>query len=244
MLKALKATGKPVVMVVMAGRPMTIAEECELADAVLYSFHAGTMAGPGLADVIFGNVVPSGKLPVTMPLMVGQVPVYYAHKNTGRPAAGMILIDDIPVGAKQTSLGFTSFHLDAGDKPLYPFGYGLSYTTFEYSPVTLSTTEMAMNGTIEASCTITNTGAYDAEEVVQFYIGDKVSAPVRPVKELKGFDKVLIKAGESVTVTFPITVDDLAYCRQDMSRSAEAGEFDVWIAADSDSGTPVTFTLK
>ncbi len=244
MLRALKATGKPVVMVVMAGRPLTITEECELADAVIYSFHGGTMAGPGLADVIFGKVVPSGKLPVTLPRMVGQVPIYYAHKNTGRPASDITFIDDIEVGAKQTSLGFTSYHLDAGDTPLYPFGYGLSYTTFHYSPVTLSATEMTAEETIEASCTITNTGAYDAAEVVQLYIGDKVSSLVRPVKELKGFNKIDIKAGESVTVTFPITVAELAYCNPDKVTRAEAGEFDVWVATDSQSGTPVTFTLK
>lgn len=244
LLKALKATGKPVVMIVMAGRPLTIPEECELADAVIYSFHAGTMAGPGLADVISGDVVPSGKLPVTLPRMVGQVPVYYAHKNTGRPASNITLIDDIAVGTKQTSLGFTSYHLDAGDKPLYPFGYGLSYTTFDYSPVTLSAAEMSADGSLVASCTIKNTGSYDAEEAVQLYIGDKVSSVVRPVKELKGFDKVLVKAGESVTVEFTVTADMLAFTHLDGTKGAEAGDFDLWIAADSDSGTPVTFTLK
>lgn len=244
MLKALKATGKPVVMIVMTGRPMVITEEVELADAVIYSFHAGTMAGPGLADVIFGDVVPSGKMPVTLPLMTGQVPVYYAHKNTGRPAADMILIDDIPVGAKQTSLGFTCFHLDAGDKPLYPFGYGLSYTTFDYSPITLSQSEMTADDVVEAVCTVTNTGKYDADEVVQFYIGDKVSSVARPIKELKGFQKIHIKAGETVTVKFDITAEQLAFTRFDMTHGVEPGEFDVWIAPDSQSGEPVTFTLK
>ena len=142
MLKALKATGKPVVMIVMAGRPLTIPEETEMADAVLYAFHGGTMAGPALADLLFGKAVPSGKLPVTLPRMVGQVPIYYAHKNTGRPASNITLIDDIEIGAKQTSLGFTSYHLDAGDSPLFPFGYGLSYTTFKYGDVKLSKTNM------------------------------------------------------------------------------------------------------
>lgn len=244
MLKALKATGKPVVLIIMAGRPLTIAEEVECADAVIYSFHAGTMAGPGLADVIFGNVVPAGKLPVSIPRMVGQIPVYYAHKNTGRPAEDITLIDDIPVGAKQSSIGFTSYHLDAGDTPLYPFGYGLSYTTFEYSPVTLSADVMDMDASIEVSCDVTNTGAYDADEVVQFYICDKVAAPVRPVKELRGFDKVHIKAGETRTVTFTVTQEQLAYCHADKVRRAEAGEFDVWVAPDSQSGVPATFVLK
>ncbi len=244
MLKALKATGKPVVMIVMAGRPLAIAEEVECADAVIYSFHAGTMAGAGLADVIFGKVVPSGKLPVTLPRMMGQIPVYYAHKNTGRPAQDITLIDDIPVGAKQSSLGFTSYHLDAGDAPLYPFGYGLSYTAFEYSPVSLSADAMEADGSIEVSCKVTNTGAYDADEVVQLYIGDKVASPVRPVKELKGFDKVRIKAGETATVSFTVTQEQLAYCNADKVRRAVPGEFDVWIAPDSQSGTSATFVLK
>lgn len=148
------------------------------------------------------------------------------------------------MGTKQTSLGFTSYHLDAGDKPLYPFGYGLSYTTFDYSPVTLSATEMNADGSLVASCTIKNTGTYDAEEAVQLYIGDKVASVVRPVKELKGFDKVFIKAGESVTIDFTVTAEMLAFTHLDGTRGAEAGDFDLWIAADSDSGTPVTFTLK
>lgn len=244
MLKALKATGKPVVLVIMAGRPLTIPEEVEMADAVLYNFHGGTMAGPAISDLLFGKAVPSGKLPVTLPRMVGQVPIYYAHKNTGRPASNITLIDDIEVGAKQTSIGFTSYHLDAGDSPLFPFGYGLSYTTFTYGDCQLSTGNMKPGDVLAASCDITNSGAYDAQEVVQLYIRDKVGSLVRPVKELKGFKKIMIKAGDTVRVNFTLTTDELAYWNADMQQRAEAGEFTVWIAPDSQSGEGTDFKLN
>lgn len=243
MLKALKATGKPVVLVIMAGRPLTIPEEVEMADAVLYNFHGGTMAGPAISDLLFGKAVPSGKLPVTLPRMVGQVPIYYAHKNTGRPASNITLIDDIEVGAKQTSIGFTSYHLDAGDSPLFPFGYGLSYTTFTYGDCQLSTGNMKPGDVLTASCDITNSGAYDAQEVVQLYIRDKVGSLVRPVKELKGFKKIMIKAGDTVRVNFTLTTDELAYWNADMQQRAETGEFTVWIAPDSQSGEGTDFKL-
>lgn len=243
MLKALKGTGKPVVLVIMAGRPLTIPEEVEMADAVVYNFHGGTMAGPAISDLLFGKAVPSGKLPVTLPRMVGQVPIYYAHKNTGRPASNITLIDDIEVGAQQTSIGFTSYHLDAGDSPLFPFGYGLSYTTFTYGDCQLSTGNMKPGDVLTASCDITNSGAYDAQEVVQLYIRDKVGSLVRPVKELKGFKKIMIKAGDTVRVNFTLTTDELAYWNADMQQRAEAGEFTVWIAPDSQSGEGTDFKL-
>lgn len=243
MLKALKTTGKPVVLVIMSGRPLTLAEEVDMADAVLFTFHSGTMAGPAISDLLFGKAIPSGKLPVTLPRMVGQVPIYYAHKNTGRPASNITLIDDIEVGAKQTSIGFTSYHLDAGDSPLFPFGYGLSYTTFTYGDCKLSTPTMKTGDTQTISCDITNSGAYDASEVVQLYIRDKVGSLVRPVKELKGFRKVMIKAGQTQKVDFTLTAKDLAYWNADMQLRAEAGEFTVWIAPDSQSGQGIDFQL-
>ena len=243
MLEALKKTGKPVVLIIMAGRPLTIEKEVGIADAVLYAFHGGTMAGPALADLIFGKAIPSGKLPVTIPRMVGQVPVYYSHKMTGRPAQGITLIDDIEVGALQTSIGFTSYHLDAGDSPLFPFGYGLSYTTFEYGDIKLSTQTMGMKDELIATCDITNTGRYAASEIVQLYIRDKVGSLVRPVKELKGFEKVKIEAGETKTVSFKIKSDDLAYWNADMVKRAEAGDFTLWIATDSQSGKGIEFRL-
>lgn len=244
LMTALKATGKPVVMVVMAGRPLTIEKQIEDASAVLFAFHGGTMAGPALADLLFGKAVPSGKLPVTFPRMVGQVPVYYAHKNTGRPASNIVTIDKIPVGVFQTSLGNTSFHLDAGDKPMYPFGYGLSYSTFEYSKLTLSAKTIEKDQKLTAECTITNTGKFDAKEVVQFYVRDLVASLARPVRELKGFDKILLKAGESKTVKFEIDASNLGFWHEDKTYYAEPGEFQVWISKDSQSGEPVNFVLK
>jgi beta-glucosidase len=244
LLKALKATGKPVVLVVMSGRPNTLTREAELADALLVAFHGGTMAGPALADVIFGDTVPSGKLPVTMPRMVGQIPIYHAHKSSGRPPKDIVLMDDIPVGAGQTSLGCTSYHLDAGDGPLFPFGHGLSYTTFDYGEVSLSATDMPADSSISATCRITNTGSRDAHEIVQLYVRDVVGSLARPVRELKGFEKIFLKAGESRVVRFTLTESDLAFWHGDMTRRAEPGEFHVWISPDSRSGRPVSFRLR
>ena len=244
MLTELKKTGKPVVMIVMAGRPLTIGSEVDLSNATLYAFHGGTMAGPALADLLFGKAVPSGKLPISFPKMVGQVPVYYAHPNTGRPAKNITYIDEIPVGAKQTSLGFTSYFLDAGDGPLVPFGYGKSYTSFKYGEVNVSRTEISMNDSLIVSCNISNNGNYNGKEVVQLYIQDKVASVIRPVKELKGFRKLFFKQGETQTVSFKIYTADLAFTHNDMKKYVEPGEFKVWIATDSQSGTPATFTLR
>lgn len=197
-----------------------------------------------LADLIFGKAVPSGKLPVTLPRMVGQVPIYYAHKNTGRPANNIDLIDDIPAGALQTSIGFTSYYLDAGDGPLFPFGYGLSYTNFKYDNVTLNKNELKKGEELRINCKVTNTGNYDASEVVQLYVRDLVGSLVRPVRELKGFRKIHLKAGESKIVEFTLTSDDLAFWNADMVKRPEAGEFKVWVSTDSQSGEAVVFNLK
>lgn len=244
LLHRLKAMGKKVVLIVMAGRQLTIADEVAQADAVLYQFHGGTMAGPALADVILGKASPSGRLPVTMPRMVGQVPIYYNHKNTGRPAENITLMDDIAVGAPQFSLGATSYHLDAGDGPLFPFGFGLSYTTFKYGDIRLSATEIGLADALSVSCDITNVGDRDAYEVPQLYVRDRVASLCRPIRELKGFKKVFVRAGETVRVEFRLTAADLAFCHSDMTQYAEPGQFDVWVAPDAASGVPVTFTLK
>jgi beta-glucosidase len=244
LLSALKKTGKRVVLIVMAGRPLTIGKELKEADAVLYAFQGGTMAGPALADLIFGKAVPSGKLPVTFPRMVGQVPVYYAHKMTGRPAKDIIMIDDIPVGAPQTSLSNTSYYIDAGDSPLFPFGYGLSYTTFNYSDPKISKTEISDGEKLTVECSITNTGKYDAAEVAQFYIRDLVASLARPVRELKGFQKLFLKSGETRKVSFTLNRDQLAFWNADMVKRTEPGEFQVWISTDSQSGKPVSFNYK
>ncbi len=250
MLEQLKETGKPIVMVVMAGRPLTIGHEVDLCDAVIYSYHGGTMAGPGLCNVLTGKVSPSGRVPMTIPQLVGQVPIYYNKKNTGRPTHNPILMDEIAVNAPQFSLGQSSYHLEVGNDPLYAFGYGLTYTTFAYSPVTLSDTILTADGSITASCTVTNTGKVDAKEVIQLYVRDLVG-DCRPIRELKGFEKVLIKAGESYTATFTITPDELAYWHNEYTDTrtqrcyltTDPGDFHVWISPSSDTGEPVKFTL-
>jgi len=220
---------------------LTIGKQLEEADAVLYAFHGGTMAGPGLADLIFGKAVPSGKLPVTLPRMVGQIPIYYSHKMTGRPAENIVTIDNIPVGAGQTSLGNTSYHLDAGDSPLFPFGFGLSYTTFKYSDVRLSQKELSEGQVLKVSCTITNTGKYEGAEVAQLYTRDLVGSLARPIRELKGFQKINLKAGETTTVNFTLTPDQLSFWNADKVKRTEPGGFQVWISADSQCGKPAGF---
>lgn len=207
LIKELAATGKPVVTVVMAGRQLVIADEVKVSDAMLYSFHPGTMGGPAIADILFGEVNPSGKTPVTFPRMSGQVPIYYAQHKTGRPANPTeMLIDEIPVEAGQTSVGCRSFYLDAGNSPLFPFGYGLSYTTFEYSNLSLASDKLTAQDTLSISFTLKNTGKYDGTEVVQLYVQDKVGSVTRPVKELKRFQRVTLKAGESTQVSLNLPV--------------------------------------
>ena len=255
-LRALKATGKPLVLTVMAGRPLCIGEETALADAVLYAFHGGTMQGPALANLLTGVVAPSGRLPMTFPQAVGQIPMYYNHRNTGRPTDHPVLIDRIPVGAPQFSLGESSYWLEYGVEPLFPFGYGLTYTTFEYGTPVLSDTVLHAGKaqSITATCTIRNTGNTDAVAVPQLYIRDLVGSLTRPVRELKGFERIAIPAGESREVSFALTEDDLAYWHLangitlgadgGYTRSAEQGDFLLWIAPDSSEGTPVKFTLQ
>ena len=256
-LRALKATGKPIVLTVMAGRPLCIGKDIELADAVLYAFHGGTMQGPALANLLMGKVAPSGRLPVTFPQAEGQIPMYYNKKNSGRPTLNPVLYDDIPVGAAQFSIGADSYWLEYGDEPLYPFGYGLTYTTFEYSPVTLSDTIISITNRrypIIASCVITNTGNREAVAVPQLYIRDLVGSLTRPIRELKGFQRISIPAGESRTIRFELTVDDLAYWHLAKeitlgadgayTFSAEPGDFHLWITPNAAEGEPATFTLQ
>lgn len=243
LLIQLKKLGKPIVTIIIAGRPLTIQKEVEQSDAVIYAFQGGTMAGAALADLIFGKAVPSGKLSITFPRMVGQIPVYYSHRSSGRPGTNIVMINDIPVGAPQTSLGNTSYYMDAGNKPLYPFGYGLSYTTFSYSDVKLSKKEIGEDENITAECIVSNTGKVDGMEVTQFYICDPIASLARPVRELKGFQKITLKVGESKKVTFNISSKDLGFWKLDNTYKAEPGEFRVWISPDSRSGQYKSFRL-
>jgi len=245
LIKAIRSTGKPVIMVVIAGRPLTIERDLPYVDAVLYSFHPGTMGGLALMDLLFGKENPSGRLPVTFVREVGQIPMYYNHNNTGRPAQDLIpALDDIPVEAPQTSLGNTSFYLDSGAKPLYPFGYGLSYSKFVYSDLNLSANQIPVNSSLIAKATIKNVSKVDGFEVVQLYIRDLVGSIARPVKELKGFQKIFLKAGESKTVEFTLKASDLSFYGRDLVKKTEPGDFEIWISKNSAEGLKGRFTIK
>ena len=245
LLEALAATGKPVILVIMAGRPLAIGRELELSDAVLYAWHAGTMAGPAIADLIFGKESPSGKLPVTFVKGAGQIPFYYYRNNTGRPATdeAWTPFDSIPTVNPQSSLGYRTFHLDYGYTPLLPFGYGLSYTTFKYSDLTLSSQVMKIDGTLTVRARVTNTGNMDADEIVQFYVRDRVGSITRPIKELKGYNRLRIKSGETADVEFTLTASDLAFFNG-RETVTEPGKFDVWIGPSSDEGLHADFILE
>lgn len=233
LLKALVATGKPVVLVLFNGRPLTIEWERENVPAILDVWFGGSEAAYAIGDVLFGDMNPCGKLSMTFPKNMGQIPLYYAHKNTGRALEEGHWFEK-----------FRSNYLDVDNNPAYPFGYGLSYTDFTYSPVTLSADTMSWDGSVEARVTVTNTGTRDGKEVVQLYIRDVVGSVTRPVKELKGFRKVFLKAGESQVVSFTITRDMLEFYDSRLVKTAEEGEFQVFIGPDSQTGAPVSFTLS
>lgn len=245
LIKALSETGKPLVTVVMAGRQLVIAEEVEASDALLYSFHPGTMGGPAIADILFGKVNPSAKTPVSFPRMAGQVPLYYAQNPTGRPANETeMLINEIPVEAGQTSIGCRSFYLDAGTSPLFPFGYGLSYTTFEYSNLKLSANEITANNELNITVDLKNTGKYEGTEVVQLYVQDKAGSVTRPVKELKAFQRVTLKPGESKQVNFALPASSLAFWGYNMTYGVEPGDFKLWVGTNSKDGLTADFRVS
>ncbi len=245
LISELKNTGKPLIIIIMAGRPLAIQEEVEIADAVLYAWHPGTMAGPAIADLVFGDYSPTGKLPVTMVKGAGQIPFYYYRKNTGRPPAkkDFIHIDDIPRNSKQLSMGFRSMHLDYGLEPLFPFGFGLSYTKFQYSNLTLSDTILNLNSTITVSANVENIGNIGTDEIVQLYIRDRVGTVTRPIKELKGFRKIHLNPSENKIVEFHIRAYDLEFYNGE-EYTAERGRFDVWIGPNSEECLKGQFKLK
>ena len=221
---------KNTAVILMNGRPLTIQHLDDVAPAILETWFAGTEAGNAIADVVFGDYNPAGKLTMSFPRNVGQIPIYYNHKNTGRPYNP----DD----------SWTSHYIDVDNSPLYPFGYGLSYTDFVYSELKLDKKEITENQTLNVSVIVTNTGNYDGGEVVQLYIHDLVGSVTRPVKELAGFEKIFLKKGESVTVNFTIGVDDLAFYRKDMSFGTEPGEYDIYIGGNSDAKNSIRFLLN
>lgn len=230
LIEAIHALGKPVVAVVMAGRPLTINWIDENIPAVMNAWHLGTMSGKAIAETLFGDHNPGGKLTITFPKNVGQIPVYYNMKNTGRPF--------------DANNKYTSKYLDVSNEPLYPFGYGLSYTTFEYSNLNLSSNELSAEGSITVNVTVKNTGKYQGKEVVQLYIRDLVGSVTRPVKELKGFEKISLAPGESKQVSFTITNKDLEFYTRDMTFKSEPGDFKVFVGTNSVETLEADFVLK
>jgi beta-glucosidase len=221
---AVVATGKPVIVVLINGRPLAVPRVQEQAAAILEAWDPGVQGGNGVADVLFGDVDPAGRLTATFPRSVGQVPIHYNHFNTGRPALGK--------------------YVDGPSSPLYPFGFGLAYTTFEYGKVELSAPVMKLDGTLTAKVNLKNTGSRAGTEVVQLYLRDvAASAGPRPVRELKGFQKVLLQPGESRDVTFTLSGKELGYYDTKGNWLVEPGKFQVWLAKDSASGEPVDFEL-
>lgn len=243
--RAVRASGTPVIAVILAGRPLTLERLLPHVDAVLYAWHPGAMGGPAIADILLGLAAPSGKLPVTFPRHVGQIPIYYNHKNTGRPPRpeSLVHIDDIAVGAEQTSFGMTAFHLDYGVEPAFPFGFGLSYTQFAYADLELEGAPMRMDGTLTASVQVSNIGERSGLEIVQLYVRDRAGSLTRPVRELKGFRKIRLEPGETARVEFRLCADDLAFHGRDGRRRAEPGLFDLWIGGDSRASLGASFTL-
>lgn len=231
LLEAVYAANKNVVVVLMNGRPLDISWMAEHVPSIVEAWHLGSEAGNGIADVLFGDYNPAGKLPVSFPHCVGQLPLYYNHKSTGRPTNGEGNV-------------FWSHYTDCSKEALYPFGYGLSYTTFNYSDLKLSAPEFSKGEKLEVSATVTNAGKVDGEEVVQLYIRDLVGSITRPVKELKGFQKIFLKAGESKTVQFTLSDQDLAFWGADNTFKAEPGDFNLWVGPNSVDGLEASFKLK
>jgi beta-glucosidase len=233
LLRALLNTGKPVVLVLFTGRPLALTWENEHVPAILNVWFAGSEAGLAIADVLFGDVNPSGKLSTSFPQNVGQIPIYYNHKNTGRP---------LPEHVKYEK--FRTAYMDVSNEPLYHFGYGLSYTVFEYSDLQLSGSNISQDENLQVTVDVTNTGEYDGKEVVQLYIQDLVGSVTRPVKELKGFKKIFLKAGESKEVIFSLTAADLSFYNSDLDFVCEPGAFKAFVGGDSKDALEATFTVK
>ncbi len=231
LIKALKATGKPLVLVLMNGRPLSISWEREQADAILETWFAGTEGGNAIADVLFGDYNPSGRLPITFPRSVGQIPMYYNHTRIGRPFT------------PGKPGNYTSQYFEEPNGPLYPFGYGLSYTRFELSGLDLSHKQFKRGDTLQAKVTVKNTGKVAGETVVQLYLQDVTASMSRPVKELKHFQKVMLQPGETRQLTFAIREDDLKFYNGQLQRVAEPGEFNVQVGLDAEAVQQQGFEL-
>lgn len=236
LLDALATTGKPLIGVVLSGRPLVIPQMAQQVDALLAGWHGGIRGGQAIADLLFGHVNPSGKLTASWPRTEGQIPVYYAHKRTGRPAAG--------AGTKQFAEPFKSVYLDEPNSPLFAFGFGLSYTSFAYSDLQVAQPLVGLGETLQVTATITNTGARAGVEIVQLYVSDLIASITRPVKELKGFQRVSLQAGESKTVHFALPVQEIGFIGPALHYIVEPGQFTLWVGPDSERGLSTTVEVQ
>jgi beta-glucosidase len=245
LIKQIASAGKPIAAIIMAGRPVTFEKVEPYMDAVLYAWHPGTMTGPAMVDLIFGNASPSGKLPVTFPRHVGQIPIYYNHKNTGKPATDQTWerLNDIPAEAPQLSIGNTSHYLDYGFEPMYHFGFGLSYSTFEISNVHIEKPQLRIGENLRVSFTITNSGNVEAAEVVQLYTRQLFGSRTRPLKELKAFQKILLAPGEQQKYEFEIDPRELGFHNPQMEFVTEPGTYHLWVGNCSRSGIQKNFEI-
>ena len=245
LVRRIRQVGKPVIAVILAGRPLTLGNIVDKVDAILYAWHPGTMGGPAIADLLFGVESPSGKLPATFPSVVGQIPIYYNHKHTGKPPKDdeIVLIDDIDEHAPQTSFGMSAYHLDAGFRPLFPFGHGLSYGEFEYSDLEVSDASVEAGGSLTVTATLRNKGGQAATEVVQLYVRDLVGNVTRPVRELKGFQRIRLAPGESQRVEFELHTDSLRFYGRDNTLILEPGEFHIWVGGSSEAPLRAEFRV-
>lgn len=245
LIEKLSETGKPIVLIIMAGRPVSIMSILDKVDAVLIMWHPGTMGGPALEKILSGNVEPGGRLPVTWPKSGAQCPIYYNHKNTGRPANAysFVPIDSIPIGAWQSSLGNESHYLDLGFTPQFPFGYGLGYSSFSYSDLHIQKPEVTSNEKVNIFITLKNTGNRRSTETVQLYVRDVVGSITRPVKELKGFKKISLDPGRSTVVNFELDPVQLSFVNGNNELVLEPGKFNVWIGPNSAEGPSSSFTI-
>lgn len=245
LVHAVASTATPAVLVILAGRPLALESVAAAADAVLYAWHPGTMAGPALADLLTGTESPSGKLAATLPRVTGQIPIYYAHKHTGKPVTpeSWTHIDDIPAQAPQLSMGNTSFHLDTHYTPLFPFGHGLTYTTFEYHDLAVDRETVPPGGSVAVRVDVVNVGGRAGTEVVQLYVRDPVASVTRPVRELKRFRRVPLEPGERRTVEFDLHTDDLAFPGRDLRPVTETGRIQLWVGGSSEARLETGFDI-
>ncbi len=243
LVRELRATGKPVVAIVLTGRPLVLTGIVADVDAILFCAHPGTMGGPAIVDVLLGDASPVGRLAATLPRMVGQIPIYHSQKNTGKPPTpeSTVHIDDIDANAEQLSIGMTAYHLDAGYTPLFPFGYGLTYSKIDYREIDCIPAEVALGGTVSVRAKLTNTGARAVTETAQLYIRDLVGSVTRPVRELKGFQRVTLAPGETQTVQFDLSTDALAFYTRQRRFATEPGEFHVFVGASADAELKTSF---